>query len=109
MVEKYAPLSCRVRGAQYPVVVVLFSFVGVQESVSRHLVLFAICGPAGIKLLPTERQQACRHCNMTSGCHIGGPYLMTTAAVKPNLTMPTKVNLHSLSLQNLKQETDYIY
>lgn len=49
--EKYESIPCGVRGAQYPVVVVLLSFVGVQEGVSRHLILFAICGPAGTQLL----------------------------------------------------------
>lgn len=60
VVEKYKSISRRVRGAEYPVVTVLFSFVGVQKGVSRHLILFAICGPAGTQLLtyrPTAGMQ----------------------------------------------------
>lgn len=50
VVEKHKPVSRRIRGTQYPVVIVLFRFVGVQEGVSRHLILFAVRGPAGTQL-----------------------------------------------------------
>lgn len=44
--------SQRVRGADDPMVIVCFSFMGVQKCVSCHLVLFSICGPAGTEQLP---------------------------------------------------------
>lgn len=53
VLEEYKLISCRVSGAQYPVVFVLFGFVRVQEGVSRHLILFAICRPAETQLLTT--------------------------------------------------------
>lgn len=65
VVEKYNPLSCRVRCAQYPVVVVLFGLMGVQEGVSGHLILFAICSPVGTQVLLKEQQHLFRHWNMT--------------------------------------------
>lgn len=77
VVEKYEPIRCRVTSAEHPVVVVPLSFVGVQEGVSRHLILFVICGPAETQMLRTERQQARRCCNMTFSCHIGGPDLLS--------------------------------
>lgn len=77
VVEKQKPVSRWFRGAQHPMVVVLFDFMGVQKRVSRHLILFAICGPAGTQLLALNRQRACSSCKMTSSCHIGGTQFMS--------------------------------
>lgn len=50
VVDEFQLASCRVWRAHYPVVFILFSFMGIQEGVSCYFILFPVCGPAGTQM-----------------------------------------------------------